>query len=86
MQETKPKDAKTNDRKPEKLRGSKGGRFLGGGTAKCEVCNLPAQVKSTKKTEMPDGRTLVTRQMKCTGRHGHTYPLKEIVGKKLLGK
>jgi len=48
------------------------------GRTPCEICGKPARVTNTKRTKMADGRTLVTRQMKCTGKHKHTYPLKKI--------
>ena len=54
-------------------------RFVGAGMLKCKVCSQPAKVVSTKKKTLDNGRTLVVRQVKCTGRHGHTYPLKSII-------
>jgi len=54
-------------------------RFAGAGTLKCKVCSLTVKVTSTQKTTLEDGRTLITRQVKCTGKHGHTYSLPEIL-------
>ena len=48
------------------------------GRTPCGICRKPAKVVGTKRTKMPDGRTLVTRTMKCSGKHKHTYPLKNI--------
>jgi len=51
------------------------------GRTKCKVCDAQAMVTGTTRATMPDGRVLVTRKMKCVGRHRHTYPLKSIEGK-----
>lgn len=55
-----------------------------GGQRKCEICNMPAKVTGTSRTAMKDGsgRILITRQVVCTGKHRHTYPVKRIVGEK----
>jgi len=54
-------------------------KFTGGGMVKCKICNMPAGVRKVIRKKMDDGRIMVTRQIRCTGRHGHTYPLSEIV-------
>jgi len=54
-------------------------RFVGAGMDKCCICGLKAHVVKVQKEEMEDGRMLITRQIKCTGKHRHTYPMKEIV-------
>ena len=46
---------------------------------KCKVCSAAVHVTGTKKTPLKDGRILWTRQIKCRGRHHHTYPLKDIL-------
>jgi len=48
------------------------------GLTKCDICGHPVVVASTQRTPIDDGRTLVTRYMRCKGKHRHTYPLKEI--------
>lgn len=67
----------------ERLAVAEGGvanRYVGGGIAlKCQICNLRAKVTKTASRDLGDGRTLITRQVKCIGRHGHTYPIREIV-------
>lgn len=45
---------------------------------KCVICFEPVKVVRTQRKELADGCILVTRQVRCTGRHRHTYPLKEI--------
>ncbi len=52
------------------------------GWTKCQVCSAQAVVKGTTRTPMDDGRTLVTRQMQCRGKHRHNYPLKSVEGTK----
>lgn len=54
-------------------------RHVNAGT-KCRICGMPTVVQGTHKAKMADGRTMVTRKMKCTGKHRHTYPLKKIEG------
>lgn len=49
---------------------------------KCNICQQAVQVQKTDSKPMQDGRTLVTRYVKCVGVRHHTYPLKNIVGKK----
>ena len=44
----------------------------------CPVCHARVKVKGTKTQDLPDGRVLVTRQVRCEGRHRHTYPMKEV--------
>jgi len=51
------------------------------GRTKCRVCAAQTMVTGTTRATMPDGRVLVTRKMKCIGKHRHTYPLKSIEGK-----
>ncbi|HUW18257.1 MAG TPA: hypothetical protein VMW16_03060 [Sedimentisphaerales bacterium] len=46
---------------------------------KCRICNEPVKVTGTQRRQLTEGRTLVTRQIRCTGKHRHTYPLKEII-------
>ena len=46
---------------------------------KCKICHAKVRVTNTKKKPMGDGRTLVTRTVKCRGKHCHTYALKNIV-------
>lgn len=73
------KSADIRERLLETLRGASGqpGKHTHGRTP-CEICRKPAKVTVTKRKKMADGRTLVTRTMKCTGKHKHTYPLKNI--------
>jgi len=52
------------------------------GRTDCQVCGSPALVKKKVEEEMDDGRTLITRSMRCTGKHRHSYPLKEIVDRR----
>ena len=49
------------------------------GTTLCRICRAKTKVTNTKKHTMADGRSLITRQMRCVGKHRHTYPLREIV-------
>lgn len=46
---------------------------------KCRICNHRVLVTGTDKKKLDDERLLITRSVKCTGRHRHTYPLKEII-------
>ena len=46
----------------------------------CKFCGAPIRVMGTQRKTMEDGRVLVTRSVKCIGRHRHSYPLKEIIG------
>ena len=46
---------------------------------KCRICGARASVAGTRKRRMADGRLMVTRQMRCHGKHRHSYPLPEIV-------
>ena len=46
---------------------------------KCKICNEPIKVMGTQKRQLSGGRILITRQIRCTGKHRHTYPLKEII-------
>jgi len=50
-----------------------------GQLTKCRICGSPVRVTGTNRKTLGDGRILVTRQIRCAGRHKHTYPLKEIV-------
>jgi len=45
---------------------------------RCKTCLAPVVVRNTRRTKMDDGRTLVTRSVRCTGKHRHTDTLKEI--------
>ncbi len=49
---------------------------------KCKFCSAQVRVTGTHRDKMKDGRTMVTRQVRCAGRHRHSYPLKNIVGEK----
>ena len=53
-------------------------RFISTKT-RCKICCEPAKVVSTRRRELSNGRILMTRQLRCTGKHRHTYPLKEII-------
>lgn len=46
---------------------------------KCKICSEPVKVTRTQRQQLTDGRILVTRQVRCTGKHRHTYRLKEII-------
>lgn len=46
---------------------------------KCRICSSAVSVNGKKTEPMKDGRILVTRQIKCKGKHHHTYPLKDII-------
>ena len=50
-----------------------------GQLTKCKICGMPVSITSTNTTKLADGRMLIVRQVKCSGSHRHTYPLKEIV-------
>lgn len=54
-------------------------RFAGAAT-KCRICGAEVSVTGTKTKQTKDGRRLVTRMIKCKGKHRHTYPLKEKIG------
>jgi len=54
-------------------------RFIGGGMLKCAICSQPARVMKTEKEKLEDGRMLITRQVRCTGKNRHTYPLKDMI-------
>lgn len=54
-------------------------RYSGRGQTKCCVCGAPVTVKGTIRTTLEDGRILVTRNVRCQGKHKHTYPLKDII-------
>ncbi len=53
----------------------RGNKYVGLMT-KCKVCGAKVRVTGTKKESMDDGRTMVTRGIKCYGKHAHTYTLK----------
>lgn len=53
-------------------------RYVGRLT-KCKVCGKSVVVKGTARTPFGDGETLVTRNIRCTGKNAHSYPLKEVV-------
>ena len=46
---------------------------------KCRVCGAKVIVKGTDRKPLDDGRTLVTRNIRCIGKHRHTYPIKELL-------
>ena len=50
------------------------------GRTKCRFCQAQAGVKSTSRIKMDNGQTRVTRQMKCVGKHRHTYSLIKVEG------
>ena len=54
-------------------------RYAGPGQTKCCVCDAAVTVKGTTRATLDDGRILITRSVRCQGKHKHTYPLKEIV-------
>ena len=54
------------------------GRYIQGLT-KCRFCQADVVVTGTKKQPDGEGKTMITRQIKCRGKHSHRYPLKEIV-------
>ena len=56
----------------------RGSKYVGLMT-KCKVCGAKVRVTSTKTQPMEDGRTMITRGIKCYGRHCHTYTLKETI-------
>ncbi len=47
------------------------------GEMKCHICDAQADVIATSKEPMSDGRILVTRTMRCRGRHRHRWPHKQ---------
>lgn len=51
-------------------------KYIPGLTA-CQVCGEEVRVKGQSR-DVEDGQMIVTRTVKCTGKHAHTYPLKEI--------
>ena len=53
------------------------GRYAGKAT-RCGICGYPVMVNGTRRDEMPDGRSMITRSMKCLGPGNHRFPLKEI--------
>ena len=53
-------------------------RYIEGVTT-CAYCPADIMVTGTDKQPMADGRVMVTRQIKCKGKHNHKYPLKETV-------
>ncbi len=65
----------------ERLRIRKTGRsdrYIGQDT-RCIICSEKVKVICIARSDMDDGRTLVTRTVRCSGKNKHTYPLKEIV-------
>ncbi len=48
-----------------------------GQLTRCKVCRSPVRVTGTTSKAIASG-TLVIRQIKCRGKHCHTYPLKEL--------
>lgn len=56
-------------------------RYIGAET-RCQFCGEAVRVKGTVKEPQADGRVLVTRSIKCVGKHHHTYPLSQFEGKK----
>jgi len=48
------------------------------GQTLCSICREPCKVTSTDRSRMADGRLLVTRYLRCTGRHHHTSVVREI--------
>jgi len=57
-------------------------RYVGPPLTRCKVCSEQVSVRRTQRIPQDDGRVLVIRDVKCRGRHGHTYKLSEVVGKK----
>ena len=57
---------------------SRADRF-GPGKLKCQICSMPAKVTGTRREPRDDGKVVITRQVVCTGKHRHTYPLKEVI-------
>lgn len=55
-------------------------RYIGTDT-RCQFCGVPILVKGTVKEPQADGRVLVTRSVKCVGKHHHIYPLAQFEGK-----
>ena len=48
-----------------------------GQLTRCKVCRAPVRVTGTNNKPTASG-TVVTRQIKCRGKHCHTYPLAEV--------
>ena len=46
---------------------------------KCGVCHASVKVTNTKKTPRKDGSVVVVRQLRCSGRHKHSFSKTEIV-------
>jgi len=69
-----------------RLRAAKSGGAAGyvPGKTLCTVCKAPTDVKGTKTEEMEDGRILVTRYLRCRGKHRHSYPQREIQDQKKI--
>lgn len=55
------------------------------GKTQCCICPALAKVTGNKRYPQKDGRTLLVRQMKCAGKHGHTFTLKCFEGVKKPG-
>lgn len=55
------------------------GRFTPARTI-CRMCGSAMRVMNTRRKRLKNGRILVTRQMTCSGRHRHSYPLKDVEG------
>ena len=56
-------------------------RFVGSLTI-CHICSAKVRIRNTSRREMEDGRVMVTRTVRCLGKHNHTYPLKEVIESK----
>jgi len=63
----------------EKPQPGRSERYVGAGLTLCNICRAAVRVRSTQRTPMEDGRVLLTRNVICSGKHHHRYPLKEIV-------
>lgn len=48
------------------------------GRTRCRYCGAGVRVMRTARQELEDDRTLITRYVRCNGRHQHSYPIKEI--------
>jgi len=46
---------------------------------KCGVCHASVKVTSTKKIARKDGSIVIMRQLKCSGKHKHTFSKTEII-------
>ena len=53
-------------------------RFVGDLT-KCRYCGSLVRVIGTDTKVISDEKTLVTRSVRCSGKHRHAYQLKEII-------